>query len=756
VTAPWPVGVHPAGLVAAGTVLWRYQHALQCTVIVKASWIFDRHGRVQRSAAEPVHREYGDGPGERRSSSSDLAPYLPAGEFWLEGNPRAGRVQLLHGARSVDTTRSPSETLFDRRLDAGPMGLTPAGERRPSFTSEQRARLARQPIELDDTFSWEPFHAVAVAQRIPLLSGGERVVLDGLVEGAPSLVTFVPAAAARAYVYAGSTPLTVVAMSIDGLAVDVHACRMTVRWRGGVALGSRAPADVSVLVGVETASETLDWSEAASAVAPTSSRAPFSSRAGVSAAAPSDVPPPTSVAPAAAALPSSTILVVPSAASPSAKRSPSLDHTVSLGDSVARDAGSSLPFQQASGPPASAPPPPSFPTPEQRAVDIPGAPWARAQEPVIPPSARTGAGAPARSGADRSSQVPIVNTTAMRVEAFPWRVSDRQVLVVVAKASCDIEPGGRAKIRDAVAPLSGDKAFPPRIVGRALSQERSLSYPSDFAVFKKRADVVLVGHGYAPGGHGEAALATFRFGSARGGFERRVAVFGKRTWVKTLLDSTPSRPEHFSCVPLVYERAFGGAGYADNPVGVGFYPQGAIRQGDSLPNLEDPDALITRPGDRPEPACFGPRHKHWGVGYPGSQNEPWDCDFPESFDWSSFQIAPPGQQLDRIEGDERFECTALHVKHARLEAWLPGLRLRAFADYTEDFGGGFRELPMKLDTVLIEPDDLQLTMVWRHTIDVSDARAPEIRALFVASEEMALPPEPLVVARQRYQRLVGS
>jgi hypothetical protein len=753
VTAPWPIAVHPTGLVSSGTLLWRYRGALHCTVVVKASWTFDPSGQTRRSDAEPVYREWGEGGGEPRPASSDLAPHLAAAELWLEGNARSGRVALF-GA----------EPLLDRRLEQGPLGLTPPPERVPPFTEAQRQRLAEEPLELDDGFSWQAFHAVAAPQRIPYLNGGERLLLEGLIEGVPTLVALVPSAAARAYVYVGMAPLTVAAMTLDGLGIDSALGRMTLRWRGGVAIGSHPPAEVSILVGVESAGETLDWAAAHGAMAPPSLRRPPVSvpAESVREVAAPEAPPASSenqavevrrfrgtmradagdAARLGPALPFRSATPEPEVA-PSAKRSRLIDGTMPLSDATARQRSASLPFQRVE---TSAP----KPLDEQRAADIPGAPWARGSSAAAPgtPGGRVTVTAASEPG----SLVRIVNATSAAAVAFPWKLTDRHVLTVVAKACFHIQPGGRAKLHDDPPVLCGDKRYSPRVVERSLQQERSLRHPSDYAVTKARADVVLVGHAYAPGGHGEAALATFRFDSRKGGFERRVAVFGDRRWQKSLLDLSPGRAEPFARMPLVYERAFGGQDFADNPVGVGYHPKGSVKHGDPLPNLEDPDALIQRPSDRPRPVCFGPLARHWGAHHENGQHEPWDSSFPETFDWSTFQVAPVEQQLERIDGDERFECLAMHVKHSRLEAWLPGLRLRSFADYGEAYGGGFRELAMKLDTVLIEPDELRLTLLWRHAIDVCDARAPEIRAVFLAFEDMAQRPAPLNAMRERYLR----
>jgi hypothetical protein len=304
--------------------------------------------------------------------------------------------------------------------------------------------------------------------------------------------------------------------------------------------------------------------------------------------------------------------------------------------------------------------------------------------------------------------------------------------VVVAKLNAEIVTGAAAQVSLPADDMRGDQANDAILVGASGAAERSLRYPSDYAVFKQRADVVLIGHAYAPGGLAGAAMTALRFGSAENGFVRRIAVLGERRWENVLGRYSPSVPAPFRRLPLIYERAFGGAGFADNPLGVGFE---AAPDACALPNLEDPDALMASPRDRPPAACFGPRSRHWGL----SDLSPGE-DFPSSFDWSRYQCAPKAQQLDRVSGDEAFACHAMHPDQAVLAGRLPALRARCVVANTDAAGGGCDELPLTLDTVHFDLDALRLTLVWRGRRSVSDERAPEVSSLFVALEPMSASP----------------
>ena len=194
-----------------------------------------------------------------------------------------------------------------------------------------------------------------------------------------------------------------------------------------------------------------------------------------------------------------------------------------------------------------------------------------------------------------SPQVPIVTRAPLSVAATPWQLAPpRDVLTLVVKATCDLVPGGAAKLRDEADPLSGD-------VNEGDDLGKSLRYASDFAVLKPRADVVLTGHAHAPRGSAQRARVAFRFGTGQAprGFFRAVDVLGDRAWKRAGIALAPGDPASFEKIPLVYERAFGGAGHASNPVGT------------PLPNLETPDHAITSPNDAPPPACFAPIAPGW-------------------------------------------------------------------------------------------------------------------------------------------------
>ena len=136
----------------------------------------------------------------------------------------------------------------------------------------------------------------------------------------------------------------------------------------------------------------------------------------------------------------------------------------------------------------------------------------------------------------------------------------------------------------------------------------SLRYESEACFTKPATDVILLGHAQPEIGRAGEVLVSLSVGPIK----KHVRVFGDRTWKRTLGLAAISTPKPFERMPLVYERAFGGAGMP-NPVGVGFHRGDMEREFDGLrlPNLENPDQLLARPTDLPTPAGFGYLAADW-------------------------------------------------------------------------------------------------------------------------------------------------
>jgi uncharacterized protein YjbI with pentapeptide repeats len=331
--------------------------------------------------------------------------------------------------------------------------------------------------------------------------------------------------------------------------------------------------------------------------------------------------------------------------------------------------------------------------------------------------------------------------------AVGWQVfkKDPPVLsaALVVKAAYRLAPGQMEFVSEDDFTVTGD-------LYREEDPAKSLHYASDLALFKPRADVLLVGAARAPGGFPVHSLAVrLRVGDLC----KTIEVIGNRKWEKRFFGARTSTPEPFVTMPLGYENAFGGAGYRYNPVGKG-------KGGADLPNLEDPRHRIGGPWDTPEPAGFGPLAADWGqrAGRLGTYDKKWFKTrwpwLPEDFDWGHFNAAPRDQQVEGyLRGDEVLELDNLHPSVPELRSRLPGRRARWFLlERLAEGGTSFREVPLHLDTLWIDVDSEKLVLVWRGLTNARSMGLKEIDQMLVITEPLEEPVKPLAFYQEELER----
>jgi hypothetical protein len=277
----------------------------------------------------------------------------------------------------------------------------------------------------------------------------------------------------------------------------------------------------------------------------------------------------------------------------------------------------------------------------------------------------------------------------------------------------------------------------------------SLKYAADVHVGKIGTDVALIGSAYAPRGR---AVTEMLAAVSVAGRRKVVRVIGDRTWRGSVGGATPPAP--FATMPLVYERAFGGrdqhgagagGGRADgavsaeerNPVGVGFCAVRRLRWGAGvrLPNLEDPHRPWRALGDRPQPAGFGFVAAGWQPrrGYAGTYDGAWAANrapfLPRDFDPRFGNAASAGLVFeDGLRGGEPIVLDGVS-RAGPMRSQVPSIRPRV-----EIVVAGRREAPpVKLETVLLEPDDQRLSLTWRAALRC-DKRALKIERIHIREE----------------------
>lgn len=247
----------------------------------------------------------------------------------------------------------------------------------------------------------------------------------------------------------------------------------------------------------------------------------------------------------------------------------------------------------------------------------------------------------------------------------------------------------------------------------------SLKYASDYHIGKPKTDIVMTGLACAPG---KQSVKKLDVSLSVGAVNKTIRVFGDRQWI----DGQFSDPIPFQTMLLVYEKAFGGMYYVEgeiesaderNPLGCGYSGSRSAKDmnGVPLPNLENPANLITNPLETPTPACFGFCAPAWQprVSFAGTYDEQWQTlrapYLPEDFDSQFFNMAHPDLIYPgSLKGGESVSISGMHP-NGELRFDLPKLNLVSQIKQA----GQINSQAFMLETLHIEPNLLQLSMVWR-------------------------------------------
>lgn len=310
-------------------------------------------------------------------------------------------------------------------------------------------------------------------------------------------------------------------------------------------------------------------------------------------------------------------------------------------------------------------------------------------------------------------------------------------LYAILKATFDIGDGLR--LSDEQVPVQCEPEY------HGDPETSSIRLPSDISLIKPGTDIVLVGHAHAPHGRPVPWMDT---SLTVGVVSRHVRVFGDRVWESSGVGYTASSPQPFTAMPLVWERAYGGADVdgatpvseSRNPVGVGFHH----RRGESsitgtpLPNLEDPQDPIRDWSTPVTPACYGAIAPHWEPrrSFAGTYDAEWERSrapiLPRDFDPRFFQVAAPTLIANRyLRGDEPVATTGTSPA-GTLKFALPGLGF----DVTCTLDGTPNVTAALLDTVVIEPDLARVVLTWRAAFEC-DKRALRISEVSAARRRIA-------------------
>ncbi len=320
----------------------------------------------------------------------------------------------------------------------------------------------------------------------------------------------------------------------------------------------------------------------------------------------------------------------------------------------------------------------------------------------------------------------VTSISPLRTGSVLWRPRpDRWTLTVVCKATYALEAGESGLAPEQMGVNEHDGFWDD-------DARRSVFAPSDLAPFKPRADVILVGHAYAPRSELVRSL------TARllvGEMEKAIEVFCPRVLGR---EGDLREGQRWSKMPLRYEYAAGGPP-TWNPVGIAPDAPADPYGQRALPNLQPLGLVVRQWSDIFVPAGFGPISPSWrlrreklGRRAEGWSDEAWTrIALDDDFDGEFFQTAPPDQQIDALRDDERLVLEYLNPEHPSLTTKLPGLHPHAFVEIP---GTPPRDLVMTADTLWIDTDRAICTLTWRGQVAVD---GPEQRGRVLVAVEQA-------------------
>ncbi len=256
------------------------------------------------------------------------------------------------------------------------------------------------------------------------------------------------------------------------------------------------------------------------------------------------------------------------------------------------------------------------------------------------------------------------------------------------------------------------------------TKNSSLITASDYHIGKIASDIIVQGSAITPDHEPYEQLdVTVQVGIV----SKSVRVFGDRDWQA----GTITVPVPFTNMPITYERAYGANGAVwmqndhppanKNPAGVGYIPKGREANGISLPNIEEINNLITAPEDNPAPAGLSYIAPHWAPRryLAGTYDKNWQKSrapyLPKDFDPKFFNNASSGLTYDGfLQGGEQIWVEGMHQRGS-WQAAVPSVELQVKVK----FGTQTDTARFNLETLVLEPNTKNITVVWRSALPVS-------------------------------------
>ena len=293
----------------------------------------------------------------------------------------------------------------------------------------------------------------------------------------------------------------------------------------------------------------------------------------------------------------------------------------------------------------------------------------------------------------------------------------------------------------------------------------SLKRDAETAPFKMRADCLLIGTCYAPGGHPcRGATAVFEVGDMR----KTLWIYGDRYWIRKSRNGfVASPPKEFQSIPIRNEFAHGGYASSHNRHGHGMFAGDSDDVEDGtvpLANIQHHQDTHVTPHEDRMGAGFGPLDPTMRprVDFVGTHDDEWLYKRkplpPRDFSYEHFNAARRDQQVEGyLRGDEGLCFENLHEKYSRYVSWLPGIRLRCFLMQTSVSDGTRKlellEAPANLDTCSVDMEEETVTLIWRARAPLDATEKEQFTHALIAQEWLEYPQEEDVY-RKRFKQLI--
>jgi hypothetical protein len=298
----------------------------------------------------------------------------------------------------------------------------------------------------------------------------------------------------------------------------------------------------------------------------------------------------------------------------------------------------------------------------------------------------------------------LISQCALPVEKIVWRPGHGGfAFTVVCKATFELRPDA-SPLAPAQEPILAADVY--------TAESGALALASDLVPFKKRPEVLVVGHAYAPEG---TAVPSLVARIAVGEIDKAIQIVGDRSIDRY---GRLGNPTPFTCMPLVWERAASGLDMS-NPVGrpTGDAARAHAAGRATAPNLLPAGVRLTSHSDVVQPVGFGPvapmwpsraafLHRHYSWWNPSRWHE---LPLPADIDLEYFNAAPPDQQRAQPFGEEAIYLEHLHPRFPRLSTRLTPVTPTAVVDH----GSGPQPLHLRCDTLVIDADRGLAMLVWR-------------------------------------------